>query len=330
MIYFTMVVFSSVLALYFFDIFDVVQKLDSITALLELSLIALFAFLPLIVAHFIMKLYKSRLSRHRSKKVQIDAFNYFSGKFVPIWHQDDEVLFGLKLSHQNNEFFEAKAFSLTFRDISIYTFPLTLMLLIGFLPWTRGDVRDYFGWPSDGFLDGFLSPDNGVLYFIGEGLPKLLGLNSDLILLYMFIGLPLLIWIASFIFYMLFSKCAEFYSPIISNRFNATFNRKLQRAVTGNQTHGESTVDVNPVPYWVETEYQPLDPKIAKKLTKISDMAMAKALSKYRSSLGLLAMGCGFQHQMHAVKELYSGAELIHTTYFDLEDIIELIAVQID
>lgn len=124
---------------------------------------------------------------------------------------------------------------------------------------------------------------------------------------------------------------AQWGSRVIGKIAAATLNEitssEIKRTAYGNDTSGESVVDIGESPSWAVGKGRPLPPEVAQKITQHSNEKAAQSIARMREALTKYAMLEQNQSQAEVLSSYLSWSELIHTSYFDVPEFGKLIAI---
>ncbi|MFA5955654.1 phospholipase effector Tle1 domain-containing protein [Hyphomicrobium sp.] len=100
----------------------------------------------------------------------------------------------------------------------------------------------------------------------------------------------------------------------------------VRQETWGNDRRGESVRSVSPTPPLFSPRYVPLPEAVASKIAKYSETHATETLRKARELLGMTATATGMGDIGRDLSQQLSWKELIHTSYFEIEEFIALLA----
>jgi hypothetical protein len=108
--------------------------------------------------------------------------------------------------------------------------------------------------------------------------------------------------------------------------FNRLTANQLRQTVFGNDTDGENVVQVAAVPEGCQKDYGLVSRDIEAALTDFSDKNAVRTVAAARRILGISQETQGETDVVKLLAEQMSWRELIHTSYFDVDEFAKLIA----
>lgn len=100
----------------------------------------------------------------------------------------------------------------------------------------------------------------------------------------------------------------------------------VRQETWGNDRRGESVRSVSATPPLFTPRYVPLPEAVASKIAKYSERHAAETLSKARELLGMTATATNIGDIGRDLSQQLSWKELIHTSYFEIEEFVALLA----
>jgi hypothetical protein len=100
----------------------------------------------------------------------------------------------------------------------------------------------------------------------------------------------------------------------------------VRQETWGNDRRGESVRGVSATPPFFTPRYVPLPDAVASKIAKYSERHAAETLSKARELLGMTATATNIGDIGRDLTHQLSWRELIHTSYFEIEEFVALLA----
>ena len=114
----------------------------------------------------------------------------------------------------------------------------------------------------------------------------------------------------------LVSKIAAGVSYILSAGLNWLTWSQIRKSAFGGDAVGEIPLDVQDHPTWTTQRFSPLPETLSAEITRLSDEAAARSLSKFRGALSGLAVSEDKEAKSFLFSEYLTWDELIHTSYF--------------
>lgn len=122
----------------------------------------------------------------------------------------------------------------------------------------------------------------------------------------------------------------QYIARILSAWFSRWLNHltltELRRSALGNDTEGEVALGAGERPSWIATGYRPLPDELGERLSDYSNDITAQSLAKFRNAISTLAFAEQEGTKAGVISNYLSWKELIHTTYFDVPELRQLIA----
>jgi len=115
----------------------------------------------------------------------------------------------------------------------------------------------------------------------------------------------------------------------LSKLLNNATQKQLKKLAYGDDSLGETSTLVADRPSWTFRNPKLLPEELSKEISKVSDEAMAVAVMKLRSALGMFEFLTREEGGAMAFAKILSSHELIHTTYFAVPRFRKLIAYAI-
>ncbi|MGO4682897.1 phospholipase effector Tle1 domain-containing protein [Hyphomicrobium sp. 2TAF46] len=100
----------------------------------------------------------------------------------------------------------------------------------------------------------------------------------------------------------------------------------VRQETWGNDRRGESVRSVSPTPPLFSPRYVPLPDAVASKIARYSEMHATETLRKARELLGMTATATAVGDVGRDLSQQLSWRELIHTSYFEIDEFIALLA----
>jgi hypothetical protein len=127
----------------------------------------------------------------------------------------------------------------------------------------------------------------------------------------------------------IFNKAARIVSHGLSIALNPLTVSQLKAVAYGSDMQEALVVDASEWPIWLSRGYPPLPEWIAADLEQASDRAISEVIPKFRNIVGNLTEADTKQATADVLADYLTWKELIHTSYFDQDRFIKLVAFAI-
>lgn len=114
-----------------------------------------------------------------------------------------------------------------------------------------------------------------------------------------------------------------------SGRLNAMTRHEITRSALGNDTEGEVAIGSDNRPTWMSRAYPFLPSDLGAKIADYSNKNSFLALAKFRNAISTLAFSVDEEGGAGILTTYLTWRELIHTSYFEVEEFRKLIAYAI-
>lgn len=130
---------------------------------------------------------------------------------------------------------------------------------------------------------------------------------------------------------IIFALAARIVLPLFTRPLawflNVVTGRNLKNAAYGNDAPGERVARLTAVPPSFEDSWKPLPASVADAIESYTEQFALETLRRTRKLLGATSLACGPLDVSELVGGSLSWRELIHTSYFDVDEFIRLLAV---
>ncbi len=305
---------------------------------------AVFIFaLPLLLFYLTLRIQEMRRSVRFNKPLLRFAGENFANRWLSLWHAKDEAVQSLKAVKR----LDVQIFS---RDFAASTLNLLAVVIIPVLCiWTLTSE------PAMDAIAGYLFPIIGAegddIYSAGG---KNLFENATVLLIALLVvpatvlvpgfvfdgpselaqtgmlilGLAVLIATAVCLTWM-FNFLARLVSHGLSLVLNPMTLAQLKAVAYGSDVQEDLAVDASEWPIWLTRGYPPLPPQVADNLEQASDQAIGHAIPKFRNIVENLTAAETPEATSDVLADYLTWQELIHTTYFEDERFVQLLAYAI-
>jgi hypothetical protein len=308
--------------------------------LIAIAFIVLFAVMPVAVAYAAMLFVTARRFRQFNPK-WLSAFDErFGGRWLGLWHQDDEAIGGLRsLARTDVPLFGSRFAVPIISALAIYVMPVALLIALSSSELMHEVLRygiGRFGFaPYENIAEGYTLIGDGHNWGINfnllattayEEFKAFVPLDGAILApLFLVIVVPLAMFAVSLVIVAAMAALAGLISRGISILLNGLAMQQIRQFALGGNVVGESATGAEPFPVALKQRFPPLPDELAALITATSDDAAAKAIGKFRSMIGLFAFAPQPLDPLSLVDK-FSWNELIHTTYFDVPEFRLLLA----
>ncbi|MBA2125717.1 hypothetical protein DLM45_05695 [Hyphomicrobium methylovorum] len=296
---------------------------------------------PIALFYAVLRYKESRRSLAFNSRYRSFAGTHFADRWLSLWHAKDEAVQCLRAVKRVDvsifpRHFAASALSL----FSIGIIPLACLWALNsqsIMNVIAGQVfsvidRDNFIdlYPSAGanifenaavlFLGLLVIPAN-LLYPGGELVTAPLPVQFALVGL----GIALLVG-AAYVLTLTFDGIAKLVSHGLSTILNPLTLAQIKAATYGSDTLEDSAIDTSEWPLWLTHGFPPLPAGIADGIETASDRAIGTAIPKFRNVVDSLIAADTSEATRDVIADYLTWRELIHTSYFEDENFVKLIA----
>jgi hypothetical protein len=296
---------------------------------------------PLALFYAILRYQEARRSLRFNRKHLGFAERNFADRWLSLWHAKDEAVQCLKaVKSLDVTIFPRNFAASTLNLLAIAIIPLMCVLVLTSKP-TMDAIADRVFTVLEAESKESIYPsagadisENAAVLFIGMiVLPVHLvapGLAFDELSYPAQIGLLVLVVVmliaAAFLLTLIFSELARIVSHGLSLLLNPMTLTQLKRVTYGSDTQEEFATDASEWPTWLKHGYPPLPLAVAYGIEQASDYAIGSAIPKFRNIIDSLTAADTAEATSNVIAEYLTWRELIHTSYFDQEGFVKLIA----
>lgn len=265
----------------------------------------------------------------------------FANRWLSLWHAKDEAVQCLKAVKRVDVSIFPRHFATSALNLlAIGIIPLACLVALNsqsIMNVIAGQVFSIFDpseaaelYPSGGanifenaavlFLGLLVIPANMLLpnlSFVDAPLPAQIGL--------VVFGLALLLG-AAYLLTLIFNCLAKLMSHGLSAVLNPMTLAQLKAATYGSDTREDFAIDAGEWPVWLVRGFPPLPAEIADSIEASSDRAIGTAIPKFRNVVESLIGADGSEATSNLVADYLTWRELIHTSYFEDENFVKLVA----
>jgi len=239
----------------------------------------------------------------------------YAHNWIGLIHADDEALGALRSARQ----FRPEIIPRDFLGQAFAMLPVVLIgggLFTGFIwlearlsedgpvpPWLETAARTFVSFVEDiGAFPGFLTQIKWALALIA-----VFALATGLVYVFKIIGRMISIPLAELI--------------------DRTVWRSVRNEVWGDDMGAEAVRSVSSHPPLFPLSYGPIPEPVASQISQISDAGASETLKRLRQQIGMLSFGNNLRDPFANAMSQLSWHELVHTTYFEVEPFIRMIAL---
>lgn len=293
---------------------------------------------PLLLAYLLLRKLQSRHLKRYAAKYQAGAEQLFGHRMLALWHAHDEAIAGLSNVHKVRPEIFTTGFAVPFLSFAAIFIPPILLLSVAMSNGLNTAATTFLNsviHNQELFTDRWQDRIGLAVMGIPTVMVSYFGVPRE----------PLYEWFAAHVlatalymcvvcvFAVLVLKIVAGISYVLSGGasrlLNAATWRQLHVLSFGSDVIGERAATVQVAPTWMHSRPAHLPARIGKKLSDFSDNAAAKSLSKFRESINELTFTEGGENRTKSVAEYLSWSELIHTSYFELDEFRRLVACEI-
>lgn len=272
------------------------------------------------------------------------AAQTFGQRWLSLWHAKDEAVQSLKaVKRLDVEVFSRDFAASALNLLAIAIIPIVCLLLLTSEPLMDTVAEQLFARFDEitaediyqaGGQDIFENSAVVLLWLIVVPAslfitPRAFGKLSDLETLgLLVVSLILLIGTAVCLTWI-FNKAARIVSHGLSLALNPLTVSQLKAVAYGSDVQEALAVDAGEWPIWLTRGYPPLPDWIATDLEQASDRAIGEVIPKFRNIVGNLTEAETKKATADVLADYLTWKELIHTSYFDEDRFIKLVAYAI-
>jgi len=296
---------------------------------------------PIALFYGVLRFQESRRSLAFNRRHLGAAEAHFAARWLSLWHAKDEAVQCLKAVKRVDvsifpRHFAASALNL----LAVGIIPLACLFALtsqSAMNAVAGRVFSIFDpsdaaqlYPSGGanifenaavlFLGLLVIPANFLfpgVDFVETPLPAQIGLLVS--------GIALLVG-AAYLLTLAFNGIAKLISHGLSAVLNPLTIAQLKAATYGSDTLEDFAIDANEWPVWLTRGFPPLPAEIAEGIETASDRSIATAIPKFRNVVDSLIAADASEVTSDLVADYLTWRELIHTSYFEDESFVRLVA----
>jgi len=296
---------------------------------------------PIALFYAVLRYQESRHSLAFNPRYLGFAGSHFANRWLSLWHAKDEAVQCLRaVKRVDVSIFPRHFAASALNFLAIAIIPLaclwalnsqSIMNVIAGQLFSVIDPADFVDlYPSAGanifenaavlFLGLLVIPAN--LLYPGTALMEApLLVQLSLVVL----GIALLVG-AAYVLTLTFDGIAKLVSHGLSTILNPITLAQLKAATYGSDTLEDFAIDTSECPLWLMRGFPPLPAAIADGIETASDRAIGTAIPKFRNVVDSLIAADTSEATSDLVAEYLTWRELIHTSYFEDENFVKLIA----
>lgn len=310
----------------------------------EWVIAVLCAFGPMAAFYAAMSIRQFRNGFRRASKTTSIAAETFGQRWLSLWHAKDEAVQSLKaVKRLDVEVFSRDFAASALNLLAIAIIPIVCLFLLTSEPlmdtvseqlFSRFEAITAEDIYQAGGHDIFENAAVVLLWLIVAPAslfipPSEFGHLSDLATLgLLVVSLALLIGTAVSLTWI-FNQTARIVSHGLSLALNPLTVSQLKAVAYGSDVQEGLAVDVSEWPMWLSRGYPPLPAWIAADLEQASDRAISEVIPKFRNIVENLTEAETKQATADVLADYLTWKELIHTSYFEQDRFIKLVAYAI-
>ncbi len=258
-----------------------------------------------------------------SERDKMAVRDLYEKNWVGLWHHDDEAISALANVRALNRAiipsnFLVPIFSLIPLLITIFGLGYGIYYLIHALnpdaQWLKDILSKLATVDSDPKLDWTPQSLVATLWDLTRGVVVIMGPVIGIYLLITTIAIGL------------FRGFAHLIGIPLAKAIDHLVWDSVRQETWGNDRRGESVRSVSPTPPLFARRYVPIPDAVASKIARYSEMHATETLRKARELLGMTATATGMGDIGRDLSQQLSWKELIHTSYFEIEEFVALLA----
>lgn len=314
----------------------------SIDSSWESRLLAVLTFtLPLAVFYAVLLYLERRRSLRFNKRHLAFAEQNFADRWLSLWHAKDEAVQCLKAVKSLDVTIFPRDFAASALNLlAIAVVPLLCLFLLNsqtamdaianrLFPITGPEVAEVL-YPSRGasifenasvlFVGLVLIPPSLVLPSLTiDGMPFPVQIGLLLLGIALLLGFAMLLTV-------IFSALARVVSHGLSLLLNPLTLAQLKAVTYGSDGREDIAIDASEWPTWLSRGFPPLPAGVADGLEAASDTAIGTAIPKFRNIIDSLTAAETAEETSDVLADYLTWQELIHTSYFDQEAFVQIVA----
>lgn len=296
---------------------------------------------PIALFYGVLRFQERRRSLRFNRRHLAYAERYFANRWLSLWHAKDEAVQCLKaVKRVDITIFPRHFATSALHLLAIGIIPLLCLLALNsqsIMNAIAGRVFSVFDasaaaqlYPSGG-ANIF---ENAAVLFLGLLVipPSFLlpGVAFDEVPFVAQIGLLLsgiaLLVGAAYVLTLVTNGIAMLISRALSAVLNPLTLAQLKSATYGSDALEDFAIDASEWPVWLSRGFPPLPAEIAQGIEMASDRAIGTAIPKFRNIIESLTAAETSDATSTLVADYLTWQELIHTSYFEHEDFVKLVA----
>lgn len=296
---------------------------------------------PLAVFYGVLRYQEARRSLRFNRRHLGFAEKHYADRWLSLWHAKDEAVQCLRaVKGVDVKIFPRHFAAAAFNLLAVGIIPVLCILALNsqtvmdaiaarvFAIIDPSAVGDLY--PSGGanifenaavlFLGLLVIPVNLLLPGLSfDGMPFAVQIGV------LVFGIALLIG-AAYVVTVVFNSIAKVLSHGLSLILNPLTLAQLKASTYGSDAREDFAVDAGVWPIWMTRGFPPLPAEIADGLEMSSDRAIGTAIPKFRNIVDSLTAAESAEATNDVVADYLTWQELIHTSYFDQEGFVKLVA----
>jgi len=304
----------------------------------KLAILFFLFVVPVLIVYIIAR---RRTSRRvpRSRKLTSMMSNY-AARWLPLWHANDEAIRGLESVKRLRFSFFSRDFAVPlFSLASLFAVPGAILFvsvsgsaMSRIFPLLRDYIGNRGGYVQNGELVGGgtnIIINTGAMIEALYGVTKHLGASEAVASSAILLGLPASLFLASLIVTYTTIGVASVLSNGLARILDHLTWRQIRQSAYGADVIGESGLGAGTSPTWLGQGSPALPSALQAEISRVSDAAASRSLSKFRSGLSELALSDDRGTRTEFLTRYLTWEELIHTSYFGVPRFRMLVAYAI-
>ena len=310
----------------------------------EWVIAVLCAFGPMAAFYAAMAIRQFRHGFSRASNTTGVAAETFGPRWLSLWHAKDEAVQSLKAVKK----LDVEVFSRDFAAAALNLLAIAVIPIVCLLLLTSEPIMDTFSEQLFSRFDAITAEDiytaGGHDIFENSAVvllwlivvpaslfisPTAFGKLSDLETLGLLVVSLVLLMGTAVCLTWIFNKAARIVSHGLSLALNPITVSQLKAAAYGSDMQEAFAVDTAEWPIWLSRGHPPLPAWIASDLEQASDHAISEVIPKFRNIIENLTEADSKQATADVLADYLTWKELIHTSYFDQDRFIKLVAYAI-
>lgn len=296
---------------------------------------------PLALFYGLLRFQERRRSLRFNRRHVGFAEKHFADRWLSLWHAKDEAVQCLKAVKRVDLTIFPRDFAVSALNLlSIGIIPLLCLLALN-SPWVMNAIagRVFSVVSASAAADIYPSAgasifENAAVLFLGLLVipPSFLfpGVAFDEVPFLAQIGLLLsgiaLLVGAAYVLTLITNGVAKLISHAFSSVLNPLTLAQLKAATYGSDAREDFAIDASEWPVWLTRGFPPLPAEIASGIETASDRAIGTAIPKFRNIVESLTTAETSDATSNVIADYLTWQELIHTSYFEHESFVKLVA----